>query len=414
MIKGSSMVLKELSGGALRRGSKEFISNVQRRNSICGPCIGLDSKQSLTSTSKMLTDDSIGPILENATNIQDLQLQQQETYQKPQLFPGRKNSISGIINSIKNEKLKNINPISIQNSGVVNNGMYDINRRFSIDPLSMSSIKETNNNNSFPLGKLGKFKSFNLDEKFMELEAESTFSNVWSELVTKYGLENLEFPKEITFLAGAPGSGKGTNTEVLMNALGVSDEPIVMSSLLNSPECIEIKKQGGLVNDKVVLELLLKKLSKPDYLCENQGPKKGVIIDGFPRSAKQVKFVELLYDKLVHIRKTINPESSLPRFRISVLHVNEEESVKRQLSRGEFAIKENVVRKEKNLPPLEIRDTDIDPNASKKRYTLYQEQFKHLKSLEDKFDFDLIDANGTLKDVQNIIKTSYAKLQPQL
>ncbi|KAN0025584.1 hypothetical protein ACTFIU_002023 [Dictyostelium citrinum] len=413
MIKGSSMVLKELSSGALRRGSKDFITNVQRRNSICGPCIGLDSKQSLTSTSKMLTDDSIGSILENSTNIQDLQLQETTSYQKPQPFLGRKNSISGIINSIKNEKLKN--PISLQNNGIVNNGMYDINRRFSIDPLSMSTMNETNNNNnSFQLGKLGKFKSFNLDEKFMELEAESTFSNVWSELVTKYGLENLEFPKEITFLAGAPGSGKGTNTEVLMNALGVNEEPIVMSSLLNSPECIEIKKQGGLVNDKVVLELLLKKLSKPDYLCENPGPKKGVIIDGFPRSAKQVKFVELLYDKLVHIRKTINPNSSLPRFRISVLHVSEEESVKRQLSRGEYAIKENQVRKEKNLPLLEIRDTDIDPNASKKRYTLYQEQFKHLKSLEDKFDFDLIDANGTLKDVQNIIKTSYAKLQPQL
>ncbi|KAM9966215.1 hypothetical protein ACTFIR_006410 [Dictyostelium discoideum] len=408
MIKGSSIVLKELSSGALRRGSKEFISNVQRRNSICGPCIGLDSKQSLTSTSKMFTDDSIGSILENSTNIQDFQ----DSFQKPQPFPVRKNSISGIINSIKNEKIKNLNPITFQNNGIVNNGMYDMNRRFSIDPLSMSSIRETNNNNLFPNGNLGKFKSFNLDESFIELEAESTFNNVWGELVTKYGLENLEFPKEITFLAGAPGSGKGTNTEVLMNALGVNEEPIVMSSLLNSPECIEIKKQGGLVNDKVVLELLLKKLSKPDYLCQNQGPKKGVIIDGFPRSAKQVKFVELLFDKLVKIRKTINPNSSLPRFRISVLHVSEEESVKRQLSRGEYALKENQVRRDKNLPLLEIRDTDIDPNASKKRYTLYQEQFNHLKSLEDKFDFDLIDANGTLKDVQNTIKTSYAKLQP--
>ncbi|KAK5577778.1 hypothetical protein RB653_002726 [Dictyostelium firmibasis] len=408
MIKGSSIVLKELSSGVIRRGSKDFISNAQRRNSICGPCIGFDSKQSLASTSKILTDDSIGSILENSTSLPDLQLQ--ENFQKPQPFLGRKNSISGIINSIKNEKLKNINPLSIQNSAIANNGMYDINRRFSIDPLSM----KTNENYSFQIEKLGKFKSFNLDEKFMELEAESTFSNVWGELVSKYGLENLEFPKEITFLAGAPGSGKGTNTQVLMNALGVKEEPIVMSSLLNSPECIEIKKQGGLVNDKVVLELLLKKLSKPDYLCENEGLKKGVIIDGFPRSAKQVKFVELLYDKLCYIRKTINPNSSLPRFRISVLHVSEEESVKRQLSRGDFAIKENEVRKEKNLPLLEIRDTDVDPNASKKRYTLYQEQFKHLKSLEDKFDFDLIDANGTLKDVQNTIKTSYAKIQPQL
>ncbi|KAN0003954.1 hypothetical protein ACTFIZ_010124 [Dictyostelium cf. discoideum] len=412
MIKGSNMVLKELSSGALRRGSKDFISNVQRRNSICGPCIGLDSKQSLSSTSKMLTDDSIGSILENSTNIQDFQFQ--ETFQKPQPFPVRKNSISGIINSIKNEKVKNLNPITFQNNGIINNEMYNSNRRFSIDPLSMSSIRETNNNNLFPIGNSGKFISFNLDEKFMELEAESTFNNVWGELVTKYGLQNLEFPKEITFLAGAPGSGKGTNTEVLMNALGVNEQPIVMSSLLNSPECIEIKKQGGLVNDKVVLELLLKKLSKPDYLCENQGPKKGVIIDGFPRSAKQVKFVELLFDKLVQIRKTINPDSSLPRFRISVLHVSEEESIKRQLSRGEYALKENKVRKEQNLPLLEIRDTDIDPNASKKRYTLYQEQFKHLKSLKDKFNFDLIDANGTLKDVQNIIKNSYAKFQPQL
>lgn len=386
------MVLKELSSGALRRGSKEFVSHVPRRNSICGPCFGLDLKQSLTSTSKIVSDDTLGTFFENSSNLQELQ---QQEYHKPQPYPStaRKGSIANIINSIKNEKLKNTTPMTF-NPNITNEKMLDINRRFSIDPLTMK-----------------KFKTINLDEKFMELEAETTFSNVWSELVNKYGLENLEFPKEFIFLAGAPGSGKGTQTECLKEALGIEEEPIVMSSLLNSPECIAIKKSGGLVNDKVVLELLLSKLAKPDYLAKNTGAKKGVIIDGFPRSFKQVKFVELLYDKLCQVRSSINPNSTLPRFRISVLHVNEEESVKRQLSRGEYAIKENNIRKEKDFPLLEIRDTDIDPNASKKRYSLYKDQFNHLKSLENKFDFDLIDANGTKQEVKNIIQSTYQQKQ---
>ncbi|EGC36762.1 hypothetical protein DICPUDRAFT_150724 [Dictyostelium purpureum] len=386
MIKGTTVALKEISSNMLRRGSKDFGAQIHRRNSICGPCIGVDVKQS-----KHL--DDISNFLENAQNIQDIQLQEHIQSKPVTKNDLRKNSISNILSSISTFKKE-----SKLNKLVVNQP-----RRFSIDPLSFGS----NTNNIFNEKYSEKFKNINLSERFMETEAETTFNSVWSELSKKYGVSNLNFPKQIIYLAGAPGSGKGTNTEALMEALGVNEDPIVMSSLLDSPECIKIKKEGGLVNDKVVLELLLTRLCKPNFM-EGNASRESVIVDGFPRSAKQVKFIELLYDKICYIKRSINPEATLPRFRVSVLHVSEEESVKRQLSRGEYAIKENIQRKEKELPLIEIRDTDIDPMASKKRYSIYQEQFNHLKSLEKKFDFDLIDANGSKSQVKQIIMDTYA------
>ena len=54
-------------------------------------------------------------------------------------------------------------------------------------------------------------------EQKVELrDATDIFTSVWSELGEKYGRENLRFPKEIMWLGGAPGAGKGTNTPFIM------------------------------------------------------------------------------------------------------------------------------------------------------------------------------------------------------
>ncbi|MBH53588.1 MAG: adenylate kinase, partial [Opitutaceae bacterium] len=37
------------------------------------------------------------------------------------------------------------------------------------------------------------------------------FNSVWQELENHHGRENLRFPKELIWLNGAPGSGKGTH-----------------------------------------------------------------------------------------------------------------------------------------------------------------------------------------------------------
>ncbi len=49
-------------------------------------------------------------------------------------------------------------------------------------------------------------------------DAQLIFNAVWSELETERGREDLHFPKEIILLGGAPGSGKGTNTDFIMKS----------------------------------------------------------------------------------------------------------------------------------------------------------------------------------------------------
>ena len=47
-------------------------------------------------------------------------------------------------------------------------------------------------------------------------DPELIFKKVWTYLEETYGRENLAFPKEIIFLMGAPGSGKGTNSPFIL------------------------------------------------------------------------------------------------------------------------------------------------------------------------------------------------------
>ena len=76
------------------------------------------------------------------------------------------------------------------------------------------------------------------------------FNDVWTDLEAEYGRENLRFPKEIILLGGAPGAGKGTNTEFILNARGLTCPPVVVSALLDTPEAQRIKNAGMMVGDR--------------------------------------------------------------------------------------------------------------------------------------------------------------------
>ena len=75
-------------------------------------------------------------------------------------------------------------------------------------------------------------------------DAPLIFGQVWNRLVQERGLEEMVFPKEIMWLGGAPGSGKGTNTPFILRERGLTAPPIVMSELLNSPEMTAIVPQS--------------------------------------------------------------------------------------------------------------------------------------------------------------------------
>ena len=81
-------------------------------------------------------------------------------------------------------------------------------------------------------------------------DAQLIFNHVWKQLEEDYGRENLRFPKELILLGGAPGAGKGTNTDFIRELRGITAEPIVVSALLDSPEAQKLKSQGGMVGDR--------------------------------------------------------------------------------------------------------------------------------------------------------------------
>ena len=95
-------------------------------------------------------------------------------------------------------------------------------------------------------------------------DAQVIFTNVWNELEAEFGHENLRFSKELILLGGAPGSGKGTNTGFIMKARDLTCEPIVVSSLLNTPHAQRIKQAGGMVSVREVVELVFGKFLEPE------------------------------------------------------------------------------------------------------------------------------------------------------
>src|SRR3954447_14116913 len=123
-------------------------------------------------------------------------------------------------------------------------------------------------------------------------DAQLIFSAVWADLQEKHGRERLRFPRELIWLGGAPGAGKGTNTPFIARARDITAPPIVISSLLTTPQAVAIKNAGQLVGDREVIALLLEELLDPRY-------RDGVIVDGFPRTKVQVECLKLFYHALL-------------------------------------------------------------------------------------------------------------------
>jgi len=184
---------------------------------------------------------------------------------------------------------------------------------------------------------------------------------------------------------------------------GITAAPIVMSSLLSSPEALLIKSQGGLVSDSAVFQLVLEELRQSQY-------QSGVVVDGFPRTTIQVECTNMLYEKMLALRKeyfttALGPAFPRPVFRVTVLYIEEQLSVDRQLKRGKAIREQNKRLAERGLPLLEERDTDFSEDSARKRYKIFKDHYSTLQTLKKHFAFTLIDAGGTIEEVQqNIVK----------
>ncbi|MDR1432817.1 MAG: nucleoside monophosphate kinase [Puniceicoccales bacterium] len=229
----------------------------------------------------------------------------------------------------------------------------------------------------------------NMESK--DIEAASFLLNdVWQKLYEKCGQKNMVFPRQIVFLNGAPGAGKGTNTATVMRVLEIPTRPVEVSSLLNTPECEKLKESGMLVGDEIVIKQLFCELLKPENF-------RGIIIDGFPRTTVQAHFLRLLIRKLNE-----DWSEQMPIFRMINFSVSQRTSINRQLSRGVAAIEQSKKTPADGGKLVTVRPTDLSAEAAARRYKIYEESIGAcIMILRDCLEFYEIDAEGTLEEVKH-------------
>ncbi len=125
---------------------------------------------------------------------------------------------------------------------------------------------------------------------------------------------------------GAPGSGKGTQSELLIEKYGlkhISTGELLREEIERQTELGKIAEfhisKGHLVPDELIIDMLAETL-------DSQKTETGIIFDGFPRTIKQGKALnEILSERNKELSIVIN------------LNVEEDELIQRLLKRGKIS-----------------------------------------------------------------------------
>jgi len=198
-----------------------------------------------------------------------------------------------------------------------------------------------------------------------------------------------EYPREIVFLVGAPGAGKGTHSTHISKQRGFSAPTIVVSDLLNTPTCKLLKDHGIMIDDHFVFNTLLEELRKPLY-------RNGVVVDGFPRTAAQVE----LMTKFHYEQCGLSSQYSAPNIGLVMLHVDEPLSIDRQLERGRKLKMKNQQQEATGQPLFELRQTDLEHSAAKARYQVFEAQNEAIQALSQIFTLVTVDASTNIPEVR--------------
>lgn len=183
---------------------------------------------------------------------------------------------------------------------------------------------------------------------------------------------------------GAPGSGKGTQSELMIEKYGldyISTGNVLREAIKAGNELGKTAKdyidKGQLVPDDLIIQLIAK------FLDDKAGSK-GVIFDGFPRTIPQAKALkELLTERGTDISILLD------------LQVEDEELIGRLLKRGEVS-----GRSDDNLETIKSR-LDVYHTQTAPLATYYISEGKHVA----------IKGLGTIEDITQRIDEAIQKIQ---
>ena len=184
-------------------------------------------------------------------------------------------------------------------------------------------------------------------------------------------------------LFGPPGSGKGTQSEKIVERYGLihlSTGNLLREEIANkTPLGTEAKNfmdKGQLVPDEVVIGMI-------DNCLDHHKDARGFLFDGFPRTVAQAQAL----DRLLELKNTGISA-------VLALEVSEEELVKRLLNRGKTS----------------GRSDDTDESVIRKRFAVYSNETEpvagHYK--KDK-KFQAIKGEGSVDDIFASISTAIDK-----
>ena len=178
-------------------------------------------------------------------------------------------------------------------------------------------------------------------------------------------------------LFGPPGSGKGTQSEKLVEKYGLihlSTGNLLRQEITDkTPLGLEAKSfmdKGQLVPDEVVIGMI-------DSALEHHKDARGFLFDGFPRTVAQAEAL----DKLLALKKT---EIAM----LISLEVSEEELIRRLLHRGKSS----------------GRHDDIDEEVIRKRFAVYKNETTPVaEHYRRAGKFQSIKGEGSLEEIFNAL-----------
>ncbi|MDH6341194.1 adenylate kinase [Parabacteroides sp. PFB2-12] len=182
---------------------------------------------------------------------------------------------------------------------------------------------------------------------------------------------------------GAPGSGKGTQSEKIISEFGldhISTGDVLRAEIKKGTELGKIAdsyiSKGQLVPDELIVDILAKVL-------DEKKNEKGVIFDGFPRTIPQAEALKkMLNERGTDVSVMLN------------LQVKESELIERLLKRGQSS-----GRSDDNLETIQSR-LQVYHNQTAPLADYYIKEGKHVA----------IEGVGTIDDIFEKIKNALKQL----